>query len=383
MNAVRDRLRNQPLPGEAEAAARSWPVVEAAMAEREPGGGSRPAARHPRRLAVRIAVVAVLAAAGLAIALSPAGAWIGDRFKSEPKETRPAFAALPHGGSVLAISRTGAYAIRPEGGTQRLGAFSEAGWSPHGKHVVGVNAGRLTAVNPLGTVKWTLVRRGVHNPAWSTKLGYAVAYLQGGALRAVDGTGNPATDRLIRRDAAPVTPAWRPHSDTVLTYARSGGAIETVDIATGQALWRARVSEPPRALTWSRDGRTLVALSPRLLTVMDSRGHVVRTIALPGVASELALHPSGTRAAVVVRERGAGRVLGIALNRAQRRHLFQGNVDGLAWSADGRRLLLGWRDAGQWLLLGPGNRVRALHGVSRELGTAGGFPRVAGWCCSG
>jgi len=40
MTTVRDRVREQPIPGEAEAAARSWPVVEAALAEHlsgEPG----------------------------------------------------------------------------------------------------------------------------------------------------------------------------------------------------------------------------------------------------------------------------------------------------------------------------------------------------------
>ena len=62
--------------------------------------------------------------------------------------------------------------------------------------------------------------------------------------------------------------------------------------------------------------------------------------------------------------------------------LFQGNVDGIAWSQDGRRLLLGWRGADQWLLLGPGGRIRAMHAVSSELGSAGGFPRVTGWCCA-
>ena len=77
------------------------------------------------------------------------------------------------------------------------------------------------------------------------------------------------------------------------------------------------------------------------------------------------------------------RALGVPLDGGRPSLLFQGNVDGLAWSADGRRLLLGWRDTGQWLLLGPLGRVRALHGVSRELGNAGGFPRVAGWCCAG
>jgi hypothetical protein len=117
-------------------------------------------------------------------------------------------------------------------------------------------------------------------------------------------------------------------------------------------------------------------------------GQVLRTIALPAVGRELALHPSGTRAAVVVGGAAAGggrtRVLDVPLRAAGRpRQLFQGGVDGLAWSRDGRRLLLAWRDADEWLLLGPGGRVRrALHGVSDELGAAGGFPRVAGWCCS-
>ena len=82
---------------------------------------------------------------------------------------------------------------------------------------------------------------------------------------------------------------------------------------------------------------------------------------------------------------GGTRVLDVPLRGAGRpRQLFQGGVDGLAWSRDGRRLLLAWRDADEWLLLGPGGRVRrALHGVSGELGSAGGFPRVAGWCCPG
>ncbi|HET8821606.1 MAG TPA: hypothetical protein VFM57_08665, partial [Thermoleophilaceae bacterium] len=94
---------------------------------------------------------------------------------------------------------------------------------------------------------------------------------------------------------------------------------------------------------------------------------------------ELAPHPSGRRAAVVLRSS----VIEVGLRRAFRRQLFQGDVEGIAWSQDGRRLLLGWRDARQWLLLGPGGRIRALHGVSDELGEAGGFPRVTGWCCAG
>jgi hypothetical protein len=389
---LRSRLREQPLPGEGEAAARSWPVVEAALAERTPAG-------PPRRPVLRLALVAALLCVGLVAALTPAGAevgdWIGDRFADRSDSASPAFAGLPPGESVLAISRTGAYAIDPDGGSQRLGSFSDAGWSPHGLHVVGVDGRRLTAVDPTGIVKWTLARRTrVHHPSWSTRLGYAVAYLEGPTLRVVAGTGDPATDRRVRRGAARVTPAWRPHSDRVLAYATGGGAIETLDVVTGRTLWRARSAAPaapagasrvPLALAWSRDARRLVALSSDSVTVLGAGGRILRTIALPAAGLELALHPSGRRAAVAVGGAGGTRVLDIPLRSEGRpQQLFQGDVAGLAWSRDGRRLLLGWRDADEWLLLGPGGRVRrALHGVSAELGAAGGFPRVAGWCCPG
>jgi hypothetical protein len=377
MTTVRERLRDQPLPGEAEAAARSWPVVEAALAERTP-------LSRNRGMALRLVVVCGLICLGVGAALSPAGAavgdWIGDRFARED-HAAPAFAALPKGQPVLALSRRGAYVVRPES-TRRLGSFSQAGWSPHGLHVVGVQGRRVIAVTKGGTMKWTLVRpRPVHDPAWSTAEGFRVAYLEGTTLRVVVGNGDPATDHPVASRAAAVTPAWRPHSDRWLTYATTGGRIETVDVDSGRVLWRSRVSasfEPPRALAWSPRGDRLVALWSHSVTVLDRHGRVRRTISLPGVARELALHPSGDRMAVVLPRR----VLEIRLDRQRERLLFQGAVDGVAWSGDGRRLLMSWRNTDQWLMLGPGARVRALHGVSRELGAAGGFPRVAGWCCA-
>ena len=387
MSAVRDRLNDAPLPGEAEAAARSWPVVEAALAERSPGRG--PAG--PRRAAFRLALAAAILAAALAMVLSPAGAavgdWIGDRFRADRDRTEPAFAPLPEGGSVLAISRRGAYAVRPDGGNRHLGSFSEAGWSPHGLHVVGVDGRRLVAVTPAGMTKWTLARpRPLHHPSWSLGDGFFVAYLEtvrsGATLRVVDGKGNPATSRLLRRRAAPVTPAWRPGAGYVLAYASASGAIETLDVITGRALWRARPGGLVRDLAWTRRGRRLVALTSRAVTVLDRQGRVLRTLSLPGTGRELSLHPSGTVAAVVVAGAGGSRVLEVPLGGGATKTLFQGDVDGAAWSQDGRWLLLGWRGAGQWLLLGPHGHIRPLHGVGRALGAAGGFPRVAGWCCA-
>ena len=386
---LREWLRDDPLPGEAEAAARSWPVVEAALVEREAarsgarrGRARRRTAAPHRRAALRLALVAGLLAVGLAAALSPAGAWIEDRLRDEPERTAPAFTALPPGGSALAISRSGAYVVRPDG-WRRLGSFRDAGWSPRGLHVVGVNGRRLVAVTAAGGPRWTITRPGrVHHPAWSLGDGFMVAYLEGAALRVVAGNGDPATDHRLRAGAAPVTPAWLPSAPYRLTYARAGGALETVDAATGEGVWRARVPGA-RELAWSRDGRTLAVLADRELTVLDRSGRVLRTLPLPARARDLALHPSGRRAAVTVEARGRMRVLSVPLDGAKPSQLFQGDVDGIAWSRDGRRLLVAWRGADQWLLLGPGERVRALDGVSRELGAAGGFPRLAGWCCPG
>jgi hypothetical protein len=382
---VRERIREQPLPGEAEAAARSWPVVEAALASHAP-------ARRPRRVALRLALVAALLCVGLVAALTPAGAevgdWIGDRLDTgEP--AAPAFAGLPPGGSVLAISRSGAYAVHPDGSSRRLGSFSEAGWSPHGLHVVGANGRRLVAVDRAGTLKWTLARpTRVHHPAWSLGDGFVVAYLEGRSLRAVGGNG--AGDRLLRHHAGPVTPAWRPGPGHVLTFASDGAGLETLDADSGRTLWRTpallpRGSGPyPLALAWARGGRRLVALWSRTLTVLNPHGRLVRVYRLPGRGRALALHPSGRRAAVAVGGATGTRVLDMALSGGRPRQLFQGGVDGLAWSQDGRHLLLAWRDADQWLLLDEHGRViRSLHGVSGELGAAGGFPRLAGWCCPG
>ena len=381
MSAVRDRLREAPLPGEAEAAARSWPVVEAALAERSPSVPRR-------RLGLRLALVAAVLSLGLATALSPAGAWIGDRFKDEPARMRPAFAGLPPGGPVLAITQSGAYAVHADGSSRGLGPFSEVGWSPHGLHVVGVDGRRLVAVTPTATTKWILARpHRLEHPAWSLGDGFFVAYLErartGANLRVVDGKGNPATSRLLRHRVAGVTPAWRPGAGYVLTYASAAGALETIDVITRRTVWRARLAGPVKELAWTRRGRALVALSSRALTVLDPQGHVLRTLRLPGTAGELALHPSGRRAAVVVAGDEGRRVLDVPLGGGQAKVLFKGDVDGAAWSADGRWLLLGWRGAGQWLLLGPHGRIKALHGVSSELGTTGGFPSVAGWCCPG
>ena len=59
-----------------------------------------------------------------------------------------------------------------------------------------------------------------------------------------------------------------------------------------------------------------------------------------------------------------------------------GTLRSLAWSPDGRRLLVRWADADQWLLLSPNAanpRITAIGSISRRFGAP---PTVQGWCCA-
>jgi hypothetical protein len=212
--------------------------------------------------------------------------------------------------------------VRPDGALQRVGAFSEAGWSPHGLHVIGVRGRRLTAVTPTGTVKWTLWRRRpVHRPAWSLGAGFRVAYLEREALRVVagDGTG----DRLVRRRATPVTPAWRPGRRQLLTDAGPAGSIETVDVDARRRVWARRAADPVTALAWSRGGKRLVALTVRGLTVYGRGGRRLFAVRLSEPRA-LALDPSGRRAAVTVERRGGTQLLAVRLAPAGGSRLIDG-----------------------------------------------------------
>ena len=68
--------------------------------------------------------------------------------------------------------------------------------------------------------------------------------------------------------------------------------------------------------------------------------------------------------------------LGAAPGRPVPMFTGSGTLRELAWSPNGRRLLVGWPEANQWLLVGEG-RPRAFAGMSRQLdpGANGcGFP---------
>ena len=65
------------------------------------------------------------------------------------------------------------------------------------------------------------------------------------------------------------------------------------------------------------------------------------------------------------------------------RTLFRGTgaFRQIAFSPNGRWLLVTWPTANQWVFVRNG-RPRKIVGASRISAQFGGFPRVEGWCCA-
>jgi hypothetical protein len=100
-----------------------------------------------------------------------------------------------------------------------------------------------------------------------------------------------------------------------------------------------------------------------------------------GTVVAAAFRPGSHGLAYAVARGGQTRV---ALVDEPSRVLFTGpgRIDELAWSPDGRWLLVGWRAARQWLFVPvDGQRVRAVSAIPGQFRSLT-FPTVRGWCCS-
>jgi hypothetical protein len=156
-------------------------------------------------------------------------------------------------------------------------------------------------------------------------------------------------------------------------------------------IWRSAASVGRvRALAWSADGHRLLARGADRVVVLDVHANRVWRVRLPRGAkvSAAAWAPRGDRMALAVRATTATApatsVYVTASARVPRRPVFTttGTLRSLAWSPDGRRLLVRWREADQWLLLHPTTNanahITAIGDISRRFGAA---PTVHGWCC--
>ena len=241
-------LERLEIPGEHEARDRSWAVVRAAYAEREP------VERRRSWKPVALLAAVVVAAAGL---LSPPGRAVLDEIREVVgvEQSQPALFSLPAPGRLLVTADSGAWIVERDGSKRLLGRYEEASWSPFGRFVVAARRNELAALTPSGNVRWTLARPDVRLPRWGgTRTDTRIAYLSRGRLRVVGGDGKG--DRLIDRLAAEQAPVWLPGPGHRLAYLRRDGSVRIVDADAGSLLDRdARRSLVESEPTVSPNGR--------------------------------------------------------------------------------------------------------------------------------
>jgi dipeptidyl aminopeptidase/acylaminoacyl peptidase len=388
---LRDELQQAPIDDGARA--RALGVVRAAFLEGEP-------VRRRRRLTPALTAIAcVLAVVVVAVAVTEPGdavaRWVRDVLGVGREHARPALVRVPGGGRLLVTvggrsSVAGAWVASADGSRRRLGDYEGASWSPHGRFVVAWRGGELTAVEPNGLVRWSLTRRGpIATARWSRGLGYRIAYVSGTALRVVagDGTGDhryaPASD---------VAPAWRPDGAHVLAYVDRRDHVRVAEVDSRRQLWRSAQVGGATELAWSPDGRRLLIATPAGWRVLGADGLVLSRGQPPRgfTIDDVAWAPDGERIAVVRRSGSTGEVvLADPVGRDGERLLFSGpgRFGSVAFSPDGRRLLVPWPEADQWLFLSVerGGHVGAVANIARQFARGprpGPFPDAVEWCCS-
>ncbi len=361
-----ERLSGTRMPDEDQAEDRAWELIQAAYAEREP-------LPRPTRPALRLAVAVTGGVAAVAIALTPAGAevrdFVSDVIGVDEEEAKPALRSLPAAGELLVESEQGPWIVRADGSKRLLGDYTEATWShPRGLNVAVTDGRELIAVDPAGEVQWTITApETVHDPRWSTS-GYRIAYRVGDDLWVVAGDGTEAS--RVAEGVAAVPPAWRPidpesklaaapeaPGSHVLSFVTAAGDVRTIDTDSGASL---RTTERDRDLLLAP-----AAGGPRE-TARSPQGGSTAMIRIRGEREELVLLRDGS---------------------PRPRVLFAGPGDltGPTWSPDGEWLLVGWREADQWLFINPDRpeQVIAIDRISEQFdpgaGHNAGFPRPVGW----
>jgi hypothetical protein len=176
----------------------------------------------------------------------------------------------------------------------------------------------------------------------------------------------------------------------------SGVRIRIAEVDGPRLLGSTAPGPVPRELWWTADGRRLVSVTKGEIRIHDPRGRLLDTRLLPpGLRAEgSAIDTAGKRLAVAA-PRADGRSSELLLYRLDRdappRQLFAGPglIEGLAWSIDGRALVLGLPEADQWVFLRPGGSGRLelveqirgqFAGTAGTAGAGDAFPRPAGWC---
>jgi WD40 repeat protein len=374
-------MRRFHAPGEGEARDRSWTVVRAAFEQREPVSWPR---RHGRTL-VAVAVVA----AAVAAFLSPPGRSVIQSLRRAVgiEHAHRALFSLPGGGRLLVQSSSGVWVVHADGSKRRLPDYDEASWSPHGLYLVATKRDELAALTDTGDVHWTLARPHVRFASWTgTKTDTRIAYVtrqRVPAVRVVGGDGSD--DHWVAKDFFPVAPAWRPGTSHVLAVAHTDGRIRLWQTDTRALVGTTRKIGRPLALAWATDGSFLYALEHLRLYLFDPHGRLTAIFRLHQWfrgfhATGLAVGPN--RSVGLLLRRGNRSEVIVFHNGSHRVFAGSGHFTDLAWSPNGRWLLVAWKEANQWVFIRSA-RVQTIKAVShiRSQFDSRSFPTLAGWCC--
>lgn len=422
-------LRDAAIPEPPAAEERGRQIVAAAFEERRSDDSELRGAMTPttsegrrRRPLPRLALGLSLAALLAILLLSPAGAavrnWVDDTFTASTPRPEPALTRVPGGGKLLVQTGEGPVVVQPDGSRRLLGDYETASWSPHGLFVVAAKGRTLTALEPDGTPRWSITApqrvgfpgRLMAAPSWSPS-GERIAYRSGFDLRVIagDGTGDRllagSTDAGTPPDArispAYVPPAWSPTGEDALAYVTGASRLRILDSETGVVLAGAPALKRIAWMDWAAGGRKILEASRgtlRLRSVLRA-GHPsrpalgkARLLPLPqgATVNDVALAPQRSIVAASVtywREHGTYSEVLIFRPGKARQTLVSvpGSLWQVAWSPDGRRLMVAWPGANQWLFLplgrGEGNAIAHISRAIAPSGRPTSFPELEGWCC--
>ncbi len=389
---LREDLEKTVLPDEDGARQRAWELI--AAAHRERGGTHARTGWLHRRLRLVAASAAILG--GLGLVLTPAGAdvrdWIGDVIDPGNGADERALTHLPAPGKILVRSGSELWTVENDGSRRLLGEYEGGSWSPHGLYVAASAGRRLVALDPQGEIRWSITRGRVEDPRWSLGNGYRVAYRSGSELRVVWGDGT--NDRGFGQ-ATPVAPAWRPGVGVrhVLAYVDGRDRARILDVDTGESKTLTSVLRDPVAVEWSGDGAELLVLSAGSIRALDAHGVLEWKHRFPpGQRAAAASFDGSARATAVVRAMSGEWSSVVSLESrgdgamASRVFTGSGSFDGVHYSPDRARFVIGWPDADQWLFF-PTKRTRkvfAAGDIAKQFGAGAGsrgFPIVEDWCC--